>query len=197
MLRLRPHLHQLTGPDPRPNSAHRRRARTHRRSPLARRAALAALALAVLATGCGTNDPPEDCLPDQPLPEGLTSLIAFDDWRALPRDEDPWAHARPDEDCTRPLPHIEDGLLEFDTKICDHFAVETPLLAPLVPGDRVELVGSHSVLLADEPSSGHLVLLLGDTPLLEFETPIPGPAAVLTLSAEATPCAPPGPPPRG
>lgn len=142
--------------------------------------------LVTIAAACGGPETGEGRSPEPPA-AGEFDLIDTRGWVALSADEDPWRNVRPDPlECPRHTPHEEEGLLEFDTKICPHFAVERPLMADVYVGDRIRLVGSHSVLVATGNATGHLEVRIGDTVLFDFETAIPGPANVLVFDTVAT-----------
>jgi len=132
--------------------------------------------------------------PCGPSDDGAAAdLIDFSGWEVLPADRDPWANVRDaSAPCIDPFPREEEGTLEFDTKRCTSFAVSSTLLAGLRPGDEVSLVGSHSTLVADEPATGHLEVMIGDQMLFAYETPVPDRAKVVAMLAVMPVCAPAG-----
>lgn len=138
---------------------------------------LAGLALLLLAA----------CADDNGVSGALASdsgqtvrLVDTTGWTPLPHDDDPWSAHRPDPlDCARHTPHEEDGLLEFDTKICPYFAVSRPSDHALEPGDSVVVLGSHSALVTTGAAGqGHFVIQIGDTLTVHIERTIPGRSSV-------------------
>lgn len=163
-------------------------------TPSFRHLRLGLLAAALLACGDGDNDgapPINECAVAH---DGTAAeILGFSSWEVLAESEDPWLAMRDATDgCSNPAPRVEEGTLEFDTKLCGSFSVRAPLLAGLRPGDVVTLVGSHSTLLSDVPAVGHLEVRVDDAPLFAYEARIPGPASIITLDATVTQCAPAG-----
>jgi hypothetical protein len=78
--------------------------------------------------------------------------------------------------CQTDLPRIEGGLVEFDTAICPGYSVRAAIGAAIPAGAVIEVVTSHTVLLADELSHGRMVLRLAGQELDRWEAVIPGPA---------------------
>mgnify|MGYP007011822186 CR=1 FL=1 len=150
---------------------------------VARYVLVASLSGALLVGGCG--DAPSDGV-GQALPEGVFALVSGTDWRRLTPERSPRALSQESSvPCAQPLPHIEEGLVEFDTKLCAAFAVESPLLASMRAGDRIEVLLSHSVLLSETPGRGRFEVWIDEDRLLVYDASIPGPSALRRYTLRA------------
>lgn len=68
----------------------------------------------------------------------------------------------------------EFGALEVRTAQCNYLSVEQPLAAKLAVGDTLRLTVWWQNLIALEPATGHLALLIDGELLWELEVAIPG-----------------------
>lgn len=110
-------------------------------------------------------------------------LVDASGWRALEPWEDPWFDERVGlESCSTHLPIVEDAFLEFDTKRCSSFSVERGTLHDVRPGDRIDILLWHAVLLADAPSVGVVILEMAGEERWRLEVPIPSPPAYIAES---------------
>ena len=121
-----------------------------------------------VVAGCGA---PDSVLEPIPLldPSALTPVDM---------DGDPLAHHRPSKvDCPSATWGPEGGSFEIQTGACNYGAFEQPLLAPIEPGDLLNIVVWHDTLDLAEPATAHVAVWLGETVLWETEVAIPAPSA--------------------
>lgn len=88
--------------------------------------------------------------------------------------EDPLEHG--DVDCVAGAWRIEEGSLEIDTGLCPHGVFYAPLLLDIAPKTQISTVFWHDLLVGSgEDAQGHLAVLLGDQPLIDYHVEIPSP----------------------
>lgn len=116
-------------------------------------------------------------------------------WMQVAADADPLVAHRP-ADVTCPLGAwlLEPEGLEVNTQSCNYGSFGQPSLVEVVPGAR--LVGSlyHFDLIAAEPATAHVALVIGEALVWEQEVTIPGPANAFTIDVPASFAAPVGTP---
>lgn len=97
---------------------------------------------------------------------------------------DPLADERPAyADCPEGGAFMEGASFEINTGLCTWGWFQQPALVDLVPGDVVEVVFWHAILVSDEPAQGHLALWVGDHPLFDRVVDIPHDPEAYTESA--------------
>lgn len=106
-------------------------------------------------------------------------LVFADRWQALgDPTADPFGSHRP---ATLVCPSggwgDEFGALEVRTAQCNYLSVEQPLAAKLAVGDTLRLQVWWQNLIALEPATAHLALLVDGELLWELEVEIPGPSS--------------------
>ncbi|MEQ1566523.1 MAG: hypothetical protein ABMA64_12850 [Myxococcota bacterium] len=141
--------------------------------------------IAALLVGCGGADGAGDS--GSPLARAAGTLVAMDGW--TPGDvavaADPYAPDRPvGADCPPSGYTVEGSSFEVNTGSCTWAWFQQPAAVDLIPGDVVEIVFWHSVLVADGPATGHLALSVGDAPLFEATVDIPHDPAAYTEVVE-------------
>jgi hypothetical protein len=125
-----------------------------------------------------TEGPPPPDLVDLALPP-LSGWEPDPEWERADADAfGPFAA------CPVPVPRVEDGLVEFDTRACEAFSVRAALPTDLARGDLLEVVASHSALQAVAPASGRLHLRLDGEEVWRWTRPIPSTADATTALFE-------------
>lgn len=116
-------------------------------------------------------------------------------WLPVDAPVDPLAPHRPTEvDCPRGGWRVERQGFEINTMACNYAMFGQPTLIPIEPGDRVFAVLYHFDLMAKEPATAHVALLLGDRVVWEQRIEIPGKANVYNIEWTADFKAPAGTP---
>lgn len=117
-------------------------------------------------------------------------------WQPLAAADDPLAAHRPDAiEC--PLGTgwlVEPTGFEVNTGACNYAAFVQPALAAVAPGAQISIDLYHFDLLAPEPATAHLAVLVGDVVVFERDIAIPGPANVHEIELVADFSAPAGTP---
>lgn len=98
-------------------------------------------------------------------------------WAPVPGPLDPLAAHRPAEvKCPIGGWLFEPQGFEINTLLCNYAMFSAPSQAAVIAGSRVIATLYHFDLIAAEPASAHLALLLGEQVLWETEVAIPGKA---------------------
>ena len=128
-------------------------------------------------------------------PGELKALVLPMLWMPVAADADPLAMHRP-EAVTCPLGAwlFDAEGIEVNTQTCNYGSFVQPSKVEIVPGARI--VGSlyHFDLLAAEPATAHVALLVGEVLVWEQEIAIPGKANAFTIDLPASFAAPAGTP---
>ena len=112
----------------------------------------------------------------------MTPLILTMAWQPVPAAQDPLAGHRPAEvSCPLGGWLYEPQGLEINTARCNYAMFGQPARVAIVPGARVVASLYHFDLIADEPATAHVALLLGDHLVWEKEVAIPGKANAYTI----------------
>jgi hypothetical protein len=111
-------------------------------------------------------------------------LAHADEWTESPAAADPLAEHRPDV-VTCVGWGAEFDALELSTATCNYASLEQPLAQSIARGDPLHIELWWSGLLAPEPATAHLALLVDDVPLWETEVEIPGPADARTIDFDS------------
>jgi len=87
---------------------------------------------------------------------------------------DPYGDSRPAySDCPEGGSFMEGSSFEVNTGLCTWAWFQQPALTDLVPGDVIEVVFWHAILVADPPAQGHLAIWVGDHELYDKVVEIP------------------------
>lgn len=127
----------------------------------------------------------DDSAPPARAPRTAAVLADMAAWAEGGVDPMP-EHAAPESTCPPSGWGLEGAALEVSTGVCTHAVLEQPLLADLMPGDRVEVVWWHNQLVAESPATGHLLLAVDGETLYEREVAIPSDADAYTEQVEIT-----------
>lgn len=158
-----------------------------------------ALACALtLASACTTPDAEGDQTDGEMAESGeggeFASLIDHQEWQVLDAAADPLADHRPELiDCGPAGWLIEENTyegqtsytLEVQTNYCNYAALGQPSLRALEEGQMVQVIFYHFDLVAPEPTTGHVAILIDGQVLWEQEIAIPGDANVFTEEFES------------
>ena len=112
-----------------------------------------------------------------PAPE-QADLVTASGWVESVRPDPLASHREHDLACLPEGVRVEGGTLEVETGPCPYADLDHPLAAPVREGDRIEVLGWHGALAAEEPAEAHIALLLGRVILWERTLPIPSEADV-------------------
>jgi hypothetical protein len=126
----------------------------------------------------------------------MVELVEPTVWQPLPAADDPFADHRPATvDCAFGLGWlVEPTGLEVNTATCNYGAFVQPSLQPVVRGAQLSLRLYHFDLVAPEPATAHVAVLIGDRTIFEREVAIPGKADVYEVDLVADFDAPAGTP---
>jgi hypothetical protein len=129
--------------------------------------------LLTFATACDPADPIDTSTP--PLYAEPRPLVYAQDWTTTAPAEDPLTEHRPAETFCPPSAWAEEfGTLEVSTTTCNYFSVEQPLAEPIEIGDELRVQVWWQSLIATQPATGHLALLIDGTLVWEVHVEIPG-----------------------
>jgi hypothetical protein len=121
------------------------------------------------------------------------SIIDHAQWEMLDAVADPLAEHRPATvECGIAGWYIEDDKLEINTNSCNYLAARQPSLVAIEAGQQLGLGFYHFDLVAPEPASAHLAILVEGQLLWETTVEIPGDAHVYTEVFESPLTAPAG-----
>jgi hypothetical protein len=146
------------------------------------------LLILTLISGCDP-EPASSCDPDpEPRP-----LVFAQDWTATAIDDDPLAEHRPATTiCPVSAWGEELGVLEVSTGECNYLSVEQPLAEALAIGDPLRVQVWWQALIASEPATAHLALLIDGQPIWDEHVAIPGAAQARSIEFESPIAAEPG-----
>lgn len=141
------------------------------------------LLAALLLCACGDDGGTDVCTTTTAgaEPDGvMVDLVAPTAWQPLAAADDPLAdHRPPDAACTFGLGWLVEPMgLEVNTATCNYGAFVQPTLHPIARGSRLSLQLYHFDLLAPEPATAHVAVLIGGNMIFEREIAIPGKANV-------------------
>ncbi len=140
--------------------------------------------LACQASPSDTDSESDSSHPPQRVTE---DLIDHNLWEKHGPASDPFADHRPGEiECGLAGAFVEDDTLEINTGTCNYYAASQPLLVGLHTGDPVSIELRHFDLIAPEPATAHVAVLIGGDLVWEAFIEVPGPAAVLHPIWEAS-----------
>lgn len=129
-------------------------------------------------TGPGVEDPTEGVMVPLTLPMA---------WMPVPETMDPLAAHRPaDVNCPLGGWLFEPQGLEINTLLCNYAMFGQPARAAIAKGARVVASLYHFDLVAEEPATAHVALLVGDSLVWEQEIAIPGKANAYAIDVPAT-----------
>lgn len=163
----------------------------------------ALLLAALLACACGDAGKPMDSAGGD---GGSTGVVEIDGtmvelveptvWQPLAAADDPFADHRPATvDCPFGLGWlVEPTGVEINTGTCTYGALVQPSLRPVVRGARLTMQLYHFDLVAAEPATAHVAVLIGERTIFEREVAIPGKADVYEVDLVADFDAPAGTP---
>jgi hypothetical protein len=116
-------------------------------------------------------------------------------WTPVPAQDDPLADHRPaDVQCPIGGWLFEPQGFEVNTLQCNYAMFSAPAQAAVVAGNRVVATLYHFDLVAAEPASAHVALLIGDTILWQTDVAIPGKANAFNVDVVADTTVPAGTP---
>jgi hypothetical protein len=163
----------------------------------------APLLAALLACACGDAGKATDTAGGD---SGSTGVVEIDGtmvelveptvWQPLAAANDPFADHRPATvDCAFGLGWVvEPTGVEINTATCNYGALVQPSLQPVVRGAQLSLQLYHFDLVAAEPATAHVAVLIGEHKVFEREVAIPGKADVYEVDLVADFDAPAGTP---
>jgi len=96
-------------------------------------------------------------------------------WRAMTKEEDPFADEGLYQDCIEGGFKVETTILEVETDICPYVTLTQPTKQDILPGDEIDFSFWHLVLVSESSASAHVVIRLGD--FFEFERTITIPSS--------------------
>lgn len=131
-------------------------------------------------TGTGTTGAPE-------LDGTMVDLVKPTLWQPQPAADDPLPAHRPDTvDCQLGIGWlVEETGFEVNTGACNYASFVQPTLVPVVRGAQISLDFYHFDLVAPEPATAHIAVLVGDHVIFEREIAIPGKAGVYPVDLVA------------
>lgn len=131
----------------------------------------AAVLLTLLAACDPDSEVPHVC--DRDGESHREALVFAANW--TPSEHDPLADHRPDPTiCPASAWGEEFGSLEVRTGECNYLSVEQPLASPIAVGDVLRVQVWWQSLIAIEPATAHLALLIDGELVWETEVEIPG-----------------------
>ncbi len=145
------------------------------------------------ATGASASTAAVD--PTMGAPGELMALALPMLWMPVAADADPFVAHRPEAvTCALGAWLLELDGLEVNTQTCNYASFGQPSKVEIVPGARI--VGSlyHFDLLAAEPATAHVALVVGEVVVWEQEIAIPGKANAYMIDVPASFAAPAGTP---
>lgn len=141
-----------------------------------------------LASGCDPESIPR-CDRD---PEARP-LVFASEWTATAIDDDPLLEHRSGTTiCPASAWGEELGVLEVSTGACNYLSVEQPLAEALSIGDPLRLQVWWQALIASEPATAHLALLIDGQPIWDEHVAIPGAAQARSIDITSPIAAEPG-----
>lgn len=130
-----------------------------------------------------------------PTGGGTQSLVTPMGWEQVAAADDPLADHRPASVmCPLGAWVYEAQGLEVSTATCNYGMFTQPSLVDVAAGARLTASVYHFDLVAAEPATAHVALLIGTTVIWEQEIAIPGPANAFTIDLPAPSAFPKGTP---
>ncbi len=124
--------------------------------------------------------------PEDPTEGTLVPLTLATAWSPVPAPTDPLASHRPaDVNCPLGGWLFEPQGLEIYTLLCNYAMFEQPARAAVVPGARIVASLYHFDLVAEEPATAHVALMVGASVVWEQEIAIPGKANAYAIEVPA------------
>jgi hypothetical protein len=150
----------------------------------------------VLLLGCSPDSGAGDC-PRADPDRQRAALVVADAWTAEPAETDPLADHRPETvTCSSIGAYPEGSAFEVQTDDCNYAGFVQPSLVDVLEGDRIAIEASHLDLVAPEPATAHIAVLLGEQILWEEQIPIPNNPLPYSREIPVTECVPSGTPVR-
>jgi hypothetical protein len=141
-----------------------------------------------LVSGCDP-EPAPSCDPEAE-PQ---LLVSAGDWRETAIDDDPLVEHRPSSTiCPSSAWGEELGVLEVSTGECNYLSVEQPLAHPITVGDALRVQVWWQPLIASEPATAHLALLIDGRTIWDEHIAIPGAAEAREIHFDSPIAAEPG-----
>jgi hypothetical protein len=132
---------------------------------------------------------------EDPTGGEFVSLVDPMAWAPVPAPYDPLAGHRPaDVQCPPGGWLFEPQGFEVNTLQCNYAMFSAPSQVAVLPGRRVVATLYHFDLVASEPASAHVALLLGAEILWEKDIAIPGKANAFSIDVVSDTTVPPGTP---
>lgn len=142
-----------------------------------------------LVSGCDP-EPAPDCEPVELEPRALVSAQG---WTASAIEDDPLADHRPALTvCPANAWGEELGVFEVSTGECNYLSVEQALAEGVEIGDRLRVQVWWQPLIANEPATAHLALLIDGQPIWDEHVAIPGSAEARAIELDSPIAAEPG-----
>jgi hypothetical protein len=117
----------------------------------------------------------------------LVPLVLPNVWKPVPAAMDPLAAHRPAQvQCPLGGWLFEPQGLEISTLLCNYAMFSQPSRAAIVKGARVVASVYHFDLVAEEPATAHVALLVGDNLVWEQDIAIPGKANAYAIDVPAS-----------
>lgn len=133
------------------------------------------------STGTGAATIPGTGAVD-PTAGEFVALVDPTAWAQVPAPQDPLADHRPAEvQCPIGGWLYEPQGFEVNTLMCNYAMFSAPSQAAVLAGSRVVATLYHFDLVAAEPATAHVALLLGELLLWETEVEIPGKANAFNI----------------
>jgi hypothetical protein len=140
-----------------------------------------------LLTGCDPQ--PTVCEHDAEV----RPLVFAQDWSPSTTENDPLAgHRPPTTSCPSSAWGEELDVLEVSTGECNYLSIEQPLAEVIAVGDPLRVQVWWQSLIASEPATGHLALLIDGEPIVDMQVAIPGAAEARSIEFESPVAAEPG-----
>jgi hypothetical protein len=134
-----------------------------------------------LVSGCDPEPGPRCELEPEAAP-----LVFAHDWTATTIDDDPLPDHRPAlTSCPASSWGEELGVLEVSTGECNYLSVEQPLAEALAIGDPLRVQVWWQPLIASDPATAHLALLIDGQLIWEQHVAIPGAAQARSIQFES------------
>lgn len=114
------------------------------------------------------------------------ALIEALAWDIQPKNRDAFPGHRPDEvECPRNAGWlVEEDELEVRTEFCNYLSLTQQALLDLESGTELQLALSHSALNFNAPSTAHLAVSIGGTPIWESTIDIPSDSNLIKESLQ-------------
>jgi hypothetical protein len=159
--------------------------------------------LCALASACdggsnndeSTGSDPTGTTASDPTGGERVALVTPMAWTQVAAADDPLADHRPAAVmCPLGAWVFEEQGLEVSTATCNYGMFTQPSLVDVAAGARLTASVYHFDLVAEEPATAHVALLIGEAVIWEEDIAIPGPANAFTIDLPAASAWPKGTP---